>query len=393
MADVLMLGFGPMTGDWIDEETGRAFTQHPIDSNERAVAATTVIVWLAGLPQDQASIGRRKTDIRQAAARGARLILCVGEQSIQAIKTELGTWLLNALGVSIRHIQQSELKSRVPQLTSYFRNHVTHLALEGPADASVLADVVDSSYTPIAPAAIRFRFERADIVIVPVSEDPWKDALEFEALLPRGQEYPSYLDELEVADEERLLAERKQHMEALALLDEQLRDARATKQILYFTDMDLQSEVVRFLRESLGLNARDVPGNHEDFRLSDGAGSDWCIGEVKGPGKENVSRPDVGKLVAHRGDADLPDNFPGLLVANTFHRGQSLAERDQSVHPDVTRWAAQAHVMIVRTLDLVRLKILSNASPRAIAEFEAAIRSGGGWYEVTDQLDLQVHQS
>src|SRR6266508_3878325 len=127
MADVLLLGYGPVTGEWIDDGSGRAFARHPIDSNERAVDATTVIVLLAGLPQDPTSIGRRKTDIRQAAARGARLIFCVGQQSIQGLRTDLGKWLLNALGVSVREINQSELKSRVPQLTSYFSNHVTYL--------------------------------------------------------------------------------------------------------------------------------------------------------------------------------------------------------------------------------------------------------------------------
>lgn len=387
-----MLGFGPVTGEWIDEETGRAFARHPIDSNQRAVDATTVIVSLAGLPQDPTSIGRRKTDIRQAVAHGARLIFCVGQQSIQALRTELGVWLLNALGASTRELQQSEVKSRVPQLSRYFSNHVTYLALDGPPSASVLADAVDSSNAPVGAAAIRFRFDGADVVIVPVSDiDAWTDGLQVEALLPRGQEYPTYLDELEVADEQRLLAERQQHLAAVGLLNDELRNAREVKQILYFTDMDLQLEVVRFLTQILGLNARDVPGTHEDFRLSDGAGSDWCIGEVKGPGNANVSRTDVAKLVGHRGDADLPDTFPGLLVVNTYHRRQNLSERDQPVHHEVAGWAAEAHVMVVRTLDLVRLKMLMATTADAVEDFEAAVRSGGGWYEVSNDLAPTIH--
>jgi hypothetical protein len=83
----------------------------------------------------------------------------------------------------------------------------------------------------------------------------------------------------------------------------------------------------------------------------------------------------------------------GLLVANTFHRRQSLAERDRSVDPGVTRWAAQAHVMIVRTLDLVRLKVLKQYESPSHRRVRDGHKVQGEWYEVTDQLDSQVHPS
>jgi hypothetical protein len=94
-----------------------------------------------------------------------------------------------------------------------------------------------------------------------------------------------------------------------------------------------------------------------------------------------------------RWDAGLPDTFPGLLVANTFHRRQSLAERDRSVDPGVTRWAAQAHVMIVRTWDLVRLKVLKQYESPSHRRVRDGHKVQGEWYEVTDQLDSQVHPS
>jgi hypothetical protein len=47
--------------------------------------------------------------------------------------------------------------------------------------------------------------------------------------------------------------------------------------------------------------------------------------------------------------------------------------------------------MITRTLDLVLLKKLSLSDASAIDNFTEAIRLGGGWFEMGQDLSTKVH--
>ncbi len=73
-------------------------------------------------------------------------------------------------------------------------------------------------------------------------------------------------------------------------------------------------------------------------------------------------------------------------------RRHSLAERDVEIPPNVVARAADDHVLIVRTLDLIRLKQLALRGERRADELVDAVRSGGGWFEIDASLVPHLHR-
>jgi hypothetical protein len=214
--------------------------------------------------------------------------------------------------------------------------------------------------------------------------------MDFLASIPHGEEYPNYLDQLQIEDEGDLETEIKRLSDQISTLRQRLDYFRTIKQVLYFTHFALEHEVVRFFNGELGIRAQHIPGNKEDFRLSS-EGGDWCIGEVKGPGQGNVTKYDVMQVAIHRKEAGFTEDFPALVVANNFHQRHNIQQRDEAVHPDVVDRAKEDGILLVRTLDLVRLRTLAASDDEAVGGFTQALRESSGWFEVNKELTPKLH--
>jgi len=70
-----------------------------------------------------------------------------------------------------------------------------------------------------------------------------------------------------------------------------------------------------------------------------------------------------------------------------------LEERDQAVPAEVAKRAAEDHILVVRTLDLVRLRQKESTGFAGIPEFMEKVQNGGGWYEVNASLASRLHVS
>jgi hypothetical protein len=113
------------------------------------------------------------------------------------------------------------------------------------------------------------------------------------------EQYPTYLDALEVGDE-RSIRRRIDDLQAeLQTLATALEDARRGKRILYLTGSDLEREVVRFLQDELGLNAR-VSNEGAGFWLAAATGEDWGIGAVHSSEAGNVAKEHLADLMIRR---------------------------------------------------------------------------------------------
>ena len=150
-------------------------------------------------------------------------------------------------------------------------------------------------------------------------------------------------------------AERDAKQQEVTTLDATLTKYVAKKDILFLRDEPLADRVPEWIQEYLSFGAHRHEEYVEDFWLLDEQGNEAVICEAKGL-TENVKRQHIRQLVLHRDQRDLPDDFPALLVANTFADAETEQDKGkQRVNPLECANAVKENVLIVRTLDLVRL--------------------------------------
>lgn len=346
-------------------------------------------------PDSQEFINRRRIEILAVLRSGGTVVAFLGPRGRSIAASAFGTWLRGQANFSFISADGIwDIRSLEGSLQDYFQKQVAHAALHSiPSEARPLAEAMNPGGDSPGPVSFSSDVERGRLVFAPVRSTEGADAaaVDFVASLPLRAEYPEYLDALDVGEGD--LHGRRAHLvQELNALEAEIEAARKVKRILYEAGTDLELVVVRYFEDELHVPAEHVPGNREDFWLLEpSSGERWCVGEVKGKERGNVARSHLDDLDAHRDEAGLDESFAALLVANTFHRAQSLGERDQPVHTDICARAHRDALWIVRTLDLVRLRTRERTTPGAVDDFVKAIRNGGGWYEVTAGLQVITH--
>jgi hypothetical protein len=71
---------------------------------------------------------------------------------------------------------------------------------------------------------------------------------------------------------------------------------------------------------------------------------------VKAAENRAIERPELSKVDSHRRDAGYANDFPALIIANTFRARESIDERDEAFPPNIISRAAEDHILIVRSL-------------------------------------------
>ena len=369
------------------------------DATDAAEPGSDLALVFDTLTSNPHAVLQRRVDVSNALRDGRRIFLVAGPNASTALGQTFGNWLLQSLLLTAASAPSSELRVVVPQLAGYFHDHLGHLSVDSTSlaqDGQVLADLITPDGTATGHASIRLRVGQAEVFVVPVQriEIASYSLMQFIALLPPLEEYPIYLDELIVGPEQGADAAIHRLQNEITALQGTLQASRDLKKILYVREAELEQEVARFLQQELGLKARQESGNREDFWLLTADDNEWAIGEVKGPGSSNVSVAHVSALVVHRSEAGRGEDFPALLVANTFNRATDLGTRDQPLAPNVCRRAAEDHIVVVRTLDLFRLKrILDRGDEEPRSNLLAAVREGGGWFEVDRKDSWRLHGS
>jgi hypothetical protein len=209
----------------------------------------------------------------------------------------------------------------------------------------------------------------------------------------QGQEYPAYLDALEIGEERSIRAKLDELKNEMQALTRSLELARRVKRVFYVGDQELEREVVRLLKENLHFDARQGVANGDGFWLGDGKAPEWCIGEARSSGGGNVAKEHIAHLMIRRAKIGRDEGTPALLVMNTFEGAHSMEERDQPVPADVARRAVEDHVVVMRTIDLFRLQQRASTGLPVVEALTEALRGGGGWFEVDSSLNARVHGS
>ena len=207
--------------------------------------------------------------------------------------------------------------------------------------------------------------------------------------MPGTDEYPSYLDALEIGEERALRAKIERLQSELHSLLQALENARRGKRILYLGGRDLEAEVVRFMAEDLHFSLRRVDGPGGGFWVGDG--TEAAFGFVETSEAGSVTKEHLAELMVHRSRAGRDESTPALLVVNTHRGARTLEERDAPVPPDVARRAAEDHIVVMRTIDLYRLQQRAANGFPAVEQVTEALGGPGGWFEVDASLNAHVH--
>jgi hypothetical protein len=138
------------------------------------------------------------------------------------------------------------------------------------------------------------------------------------------------------------------------------------------------------LRHGFDFQVDDTDEFKEDLKILDEAKEPVLFVEVKGT-NAGIKREYVNQADNHRERAGLSREFPSALIMNThIKNSRDLKEKDQAVPSDQVKHAAANNILILRTLDLLRLlrlKLDEKVSPDQVLQI---MEKESGWLRCTD---------
>lgn len=303
----------------------------------------------------------------------------------------VGGRLLNKWHVSVRGDQDSLAQLPARQFAPYLREYgLPGFVFQVPTEGALRLHVLARS-TSNDPSAFAVAEGKGLIYLVPANFVSGSEAALLWALSDAIAAHTASAlrpSAAPIAESFRFTAEatvneeRQRQQVELETLDAQLADYRAKKDILFLRDDPLAERVHEWLTQYFRFRARRHEEYIEDFWLVDDQGNDCVICEVKGL-NDNVKRQHIRALVLHRDERELDDDFPALLVANTFADAKTEPEKArQRISRLECKNAVKEHVLIVRALDLVRLLDQLERGLVSREDVWSLLTSETGWLKV-----------
>jgi len=202
-------------------------------------------------------------------------------------------------------------------------------------------------------------------------------------------EIPSWVSEFKFAQEEPLIENRVQLLTEVEHIDSKLRELNQFKRVLV-CDGDALVDCVRDVF-SLGFRVKvdGIDELREDLKLLNDKNDPLFFIEVKGTNR-GVKREHINQADSHRERADLPPDFPALLIMNThIKNSRTLSEKNQDIAFEQVTHARKSNVLILRTYDLLGLLKMHLAEKIGLDEVKVLLATNSGWLRVVDQ-DIQV---
>jgi hypothetical protein len=199
---------------------------------------------------------------------------------------------------------------------------------------------------------------------------------------------PPWLEEFCFTHERTIRDELARLDQARAELSAKLSPFDQEKRLLYLAGDELTEHLIACL-EARAIKTQRKERFVEDFFLLDDAGTPVAICEVKGL-DANVKGQHVAQLNLHRSQHELEDDLPGVLLANTFRKAKTFAEKQDQIQPKTRKQAARLHITVVRTLDLLRLFDLMDTGQLDASGLLTCLTEKPGWLRVDPDSTWQV---
>ena len=174
-------------------------------------------------------------------------------------------------------------------------------------------------------------------------------------------------------------------------IDEEKKLLRFYKRILIADGDPLVEAVVRLFKMGFGMTVDDSDEYREDIKILDSAGTPIIFAEIKGTNR-GVKREHINQADSHRDRAGLTPEFPSLLIINThIKNSRTIEEKDKDVPAEQIQHASRNHILILRTLDVLRLLRLCLDHKIELEDLIKVLVENSGWLKVSDDDWEVIH--
>ncbi len=212
----------------------------------------------------------------------------------------------------------------------------------------------------------------------------------------KQQELPEWIAKFSFTKEVSIFEEKQILEQQLLDLQSQLAIYSRYKSILGASSDKLRKNVAFLLSSGFGYEIDETDELREDLKIvKKGKGDSvrvLALIETKGV-NANVDREAINQVDSHRDRGGYKDHFPGILIVNTFIKSaNSLTKKDKAIDKEQIAHAHKNHVLIMRTIDLLRALDLVIDCVEIKQKFDDILMKEAGWLEVKDG-DFVLHQS
>lgn len=198
------------------------------------------------------------------------------------------------------------------------------------------------------------------------------------------QDIPEGVDQFAFSEETDLISKRNDLESKILTIDGHIERLKNYKAILVLTGDELVSKVTNVFENGFSLSVDPVDELKEDIKLLDNDGKPFCLCEIKGTNK-GVKRDHINQTDSHRNRSGYADTFPAILIINTHIRSsRTILEKDQDVAEEQVKQAKKMRVLILRTLDLLKLLRLMFDKKINLEEIINIITKKHGWLKVNN---------
>jgi len=197
-------------------------------------------------------------------------------------------------------------------------------------------------------------------------------------------EIPEWANKFVFDQEVTLSKEKSKLIESIQEINGNMERYREFKRILIEGDEQLVRTVSTVLSDGFEIPVNSFDEYKEDIKILSEKEELIIFCEVKGVNR-GVKREHVNQADSHRERAGLPSSFPAILVMNTHIKNtRSIDEKDKDIPKEQIIHARKINVLILRTLDLLRLLKLKMDGEIDKNKVVDVLCSGGGWLKVSN---------
>lgn len=195
-------------------------------------------------------------------------------------------------------------------------------------------------------------------------------------------ELPRWIDEFQFEQEKLLYKKKNDLNDKLNDINSTLERLNLLKRILVDTSENLVTSVNSLLRDYFGFITDDNDLLKEDLKMLNDKDEVIALVEVKSS-NGNLKREYVNQADSFRERSDFDSDFPVILIINTFIKSsKKINDKDKELPPEQVKHACNMNILVLRTIDLLRLVQLYFNKKLKSEEILELFVSNNGWLKV-----------